>query len=478
MAKTTLDLVKISNDFIKEVLFNAFDYVVYIKPGLTKEETEWITSSIYESDTKITLILEKGIGPFYKGLAEPKSLEIIKNNLDLLDTRFVDKIDICVLLVDDFGLIFNPITATDINEPGDFFNAVLLTGDMVDLLRYRICGIEAYKDNQISNIVEPEVFGKDEIVIDSLVNSIGSIESVLEEYDSSPYNIVELLNIEWKDSADDREKASAIIENTINELKKDPPLELKTIEEYKYYIDNFELLKSRFTGVNLSRKSINLDSFYEVLRNSSSKLKSSWSILGKEDLSIQLNNKLFLECQKSLYEKYEGYITDGGKHGKVIHKDIIKAVVEELYDLLDDYKKFLLLGNNIGNENRFFRMIEKLDDNGNIRQQLDKSKYELIEYLSKQIKDIWDISEEMKRIAWQVFKKYKDKLISEEDAVFQFIEIYVAKVLKFPDLDDIISKIDLQPDIYGITEYLLKRNSELVLKLQNLENIKKQQFDL
>jgi len=93
----------------------------------------------------------------------------------------------------------------------------------------------------------------------------------------------------------DAEETTKEISQTIEKLKKNPPIDPTRLRKITVYRNNYKLLKYQVKGVKLKNKSVSLRPFNNLFPELDVRLKASWRAFTKKDTEKVREVALFLK---------------------------------------------------------------------------------------------------------------------------------------------------------------------------------------
>jgi len=241
------------------------------------------------------------------------------------------------------------------------------------------------------------------------------------------------------------------IAKTIASLEENPAVDPSQLRKISIYRNKYKIVHQKISGVKIERKSLNLNQFYTLLPASTDKLHSSWTIFRKKDLDDLNVTKQFWRELKKVEDKYAGSLLDAGRFGKLLEIKKKTNYLEDMTQLVVEFKAYL--GGELGptGKNRFFRKGK--NQKKSLAEILSNSRRELEEYLVSLCPET-DIFMEM---IFHHNPQFRDLVgvYSKKAIIEQFVHRFVVDRLKFIDVDDIIGSINVTVDLYDISDELM-----------------------
>ncbi|HQO21014.1 MAG TPA: hypothetical protein PLA03_11715 [Acidobacteriota bacterium] len=362
------------------------------KPGYYSEEIAAVKEILENSDCRCNLFIEEGDGPVRLGLGDVGALKEIDNLLDSIGFAVADSIRLSVILVDDMALFYVP-AALKWEEEKDadkltFPNGIMMTG----------CWVDSIYDIYLSRMPAPDILD----------------------------NIIPFKNctVPPMDTEGGRKKN----EEAIKKLDEDKPVDPMNLQKFRFYKNNYKIVRINCTGTSISRKTISLERFNKLFGGKYNRLRSSWNAIDVKD-AVRLTKLADPKKEIEAIKKRYGVIS-AGRFGGLIKKEK-KNKLEKLLQLLE---------NSVRSQNRrckgFKSFLKEL------KIVLEVSEKELVNYLERQITNDED--------ALRNFRKHN----------VLGMEYFVWYKLKFPTVSDIIDSFSIKMDIYDISDELLQHNED------------------
>lgn len=431
-----MSFVKVTTEDILEFIDLAKDRIIFIKPAFMKNEVETLLKVVNHNGLLCNLFMESGDKAIRYGFGETAALKLLNENIGKLNIQIADRIRIGVLVVDDKALVYMPNISfieeesVELKFPNGFLFNETFTKEIVNEFTLKEDNSEIIK--RIENGIVKRV--------DNVLILPGGF--------TTRYNHSDVKND---------------LENSLEKLDSNPAVDPANLTKISFYRNNYKIFKMQINGVRIENKRINLKPFYSMLPEVNEKLKSSWNIFSLDDIESLQDTKIFERELNKILDEYKNYIFNAGRFGFIIDvkkKETFKAAVTKL---TEDFKEYLA-GNSdsevqnrfaINNDNKNDHIIVKKD----LKTVLDESREQLEEHLLKLCPD----SDEFLN---RVFGEYRHlkrnyELDGDTDIIFkEYIDLFVMNKLRFIDVEDIISKIDVKIDYYDISDEMIFNNED------------------
>ena len=244
----------------KETLFNflqkARKRIVIAKPGYFKEEVEALIEIVRSRKIECNVFIDPSDNAVRFGFGETEALKIIKDQGSMLHCQTASHIRMSVVIVDDQALIYVPVALAWENESkeSDYPNGIIGGQEFADVV---------FNEFVLQKKAPP--VPEDEKIFQETV--IKQIEEVA---------------------------TKAQLEQSIEKLTKNPPVDPSKLEEFTFYRNNFKILKTEIRGVKIDNKSISLRPFTRLLPKIDKRLKNSWQVFTREEVENLEVHKAFL----------------------------------------------------------------------------------------------------------------------------------------------------------------------------------------
>lgn len=436
LGEEQIKFVSVTDNYLLSFIKAVKEKIIIAKPAYRVEEIETILNEVENKNINCKLFLELDEGSIREGLGEAESLELIRENFEILNAQVIDKVKMVIVVVDNKSLIYSPIVSL---HEEDLFKETIPNG--------------------------------------LLVNSIITEQIIMELFNNEKELSIKgeklLLFLKSELSKDKCTNIEESIVKTINRLRINPPIGITRLRRVNFYRNNYKLVKIQSIGIRIKNKKISLRPFIRMLENQDEREARSWNIFSAEDLKKLGDTKLFYSELKKIIENF---LLDAGRFGYILNIYRKQEFDKEINKLKVEFLEFIKGENKDNKSNRFYRIIKfansKTEDN--LESILDNSRELLTNYLLK-------ISEKDKRMENEIYKKDRllllernEKNLSEEEVRKIFIKRYITNTLKFPTSKDIIDRIDVKVDYFDISDELISDNKDFkkVLNKHNTHNIK------
>jgi hypothetical protein len=403
-----VQFVTVSRETFMEFLDKAQNRIIIAKAGYFKTEIEKIVSLINDRKIHCKLYVDTEENAVRFGFGEQSALELIKKKIDILNVQNVERIRLSIVIVDEDILFYFPAALSWESDP--------------------------------EKLVFPNGFMGYKCVTDDILKQMEGEENTM----NMGYNPFEICKIPQKKEKEVEQDLS----ETINNLKKNPPINPSISQKTTFYRNNYKLLKITVNGVEIKNKMLSLKSFNKKLHKVSENLKSSWRVFSPSDIKEVKEIKDFKKKKDSLLRestcdaKRFGYFINMQSKQKL--EEDINAAKEELIE-------------NLKKQQSVEELQSSDNNNSSIADLLKKSRNGLIDHLVSvaEREDNIDGLFDMDRT---LLRSYKDRKISKKDALCRVIETNVCDTIKFPEVDEIIECINVHYDYYDISNELIDDN--------------------
>lgn len=400
--------------------------IIFAKPAFLKQEVKFLYDAVKEKSVYCNLYMEAGDAAIRYGFGETSALEFINEKFGAFSVHTADRIRIAILIVDDKALVYMPNLAFIEEEASElsFPNGFMCNEDIT---------------KEIVNQFEEKTSNND--VVEKVENVI-----------LLPGGYIPLL---------DSVVVNSSIKESIKSLKDNPAPDPAKLKKVQFYRNNYKILKMQICGVRIENKKINLRSFYNLLPEVNKRLRSSWNILESKDIDELQDTKSFERELKKIKDNYKEYLFDAGRFGSIIDVRKKSEFEEEINKLKEDYKKYL--GKNADEEvKERFGIVDSNEDSSktDLETLLKKSREELEEHLLKQCIGNIQFLNKVFNECRHLKEKNNNEGMSQEEVLKEYINIFVMDKLKFTDIDEIISKIDIKLDWFDLSDELIFNNND------------------
>ncbi len=408
-----VQFVTVSRETFLEFLDAAQNRIIIAKAGYFEAEIKKLISLINERKIHCKLYVDTDDNTVRFGYGEQSALDLINKNIGILNVQNVERIRLSIVIVDENMLFYSPAALSWESEP--------------------------------EKLVFPNGFIGHKCVTDDILKQIeGETNNTNVDYPS--VNPFEICPIPQKN----KEEVKQELSKTIDNLKKNPPVDPSILQKTTFYRNNYKLLKITVNGVNIKDKILSLKFFNDKISKVNENLKSSWRVFAPSDIKeVKAINDFNEEKDQLLHEstcnaKRFGYFINTQFKQK-FEKDMNTAKEK----LIDNLKKQQSAEELQNSDNR----------NPSIADLLKESRTKLIDYLvsvAKQeeinnIEGLFDMDRTLLR-------RYKDGEIEKEEALSQVIETIVDDIIQFLEVEEIINHINVQYDYYDISNELIEDN--------------------
>jgi hypothetical protein len=397
----------------KETLFNflqtAKKRIVIAKPGYFKEEVEALIEIVHSRNIECNVFIDPSDNAVRFGFGEIEALKIIKDQGSMLHCQTASHIRMSVVIVDDQALIYVPVALAWENESQEF--------------------------DYPNGIIGGQEFAKvvfDEFILQEKAPPIPEDQKIFQE------TVIKQIN---------EIATQAQLEQSIEKLTKNPPVDPSKLEEFTFYRNNFKILKTEIRGVKIENKSISLRPFTRLLPKIDKRLKNSWQVFTREEVKNLEGHKTFLRDVNKVwtYQIEKRNLFNIQRHGHLIRTPA-KGEFEK--QLKEQKEKFM----------QALKSEEEAKDDGNLSGILLRSKKDLIAYIFTNIKTIeesWHYLFKHNKILFREFQKAQT--VQVKDEIFKkVIESFVQEELHFPEIDNLIEAVDIKCDYYDVSDELLR----------------------
>lgn len=403
------------------LLRQAQQRIVIAKPAYFVEEIEAILETIKSKRVSVSLFMEVGTESIRRGLGEQKALEQIGSNIALLGVQTVPRINAGVVVVDDKVAVFSP-QALDPNRPEDeqmFPDGIMggknIARQLLDNLRQPNTQLPLQAKSHVVPFPTPQVMK------------------------APPSEVVQQ------------------IQRATQELTDNPPVDPKELRKVTFYRNSFKLVKVTVYGIKIRNLKISLKPFNQLLSTVNEHLLTSWVLFKPEEVSKMESIALF---ESKMREVLENFTYDAGRFGFIIavtSKKDFKATVRSLEEQYTDFMK----GEVTNIEENAFACAQTNQAAGGVAlgEYLEESRSELQKHMLKVCENDPSF---MDRV-WgdrRLVRLYGKVRNGEALARTEFIEQLIANNLKFPNEQELISRIQVKLDYYDISDELLTQNTD------------------
>jgi len=401
--------VKVTKDTLINFLHKANKRIVIAKPGYFKEEVEALIKIAESGKIACNVFIDPSDIAVRFGFGETEALKIIKDKGSMLHCQTASHIRMSVVIVDDQALIYVPVALAWESESKevDYPNGII--------------GGQKFADVVVN-----------EFILQKKAPPLPEDQKIFQE------TIIKQIE----------EAATKVqLEQSIEKLTKNPPVDPSKLEEFTFYRNNFKILKTEVRGVKIDNKSISLRPFTRLLPKIDKRLKNSWQVFTREEVeNLKVHKQFLADLSKVWTEQTEKRnLFNIQRHGHLIRTPTKGEFEKQLKEQKDKFIKSL-------------KSEEAATDDGSLSGILLRSRKELIEYIVtniREIKESWPYLFKHNKILYREFQKAGSGQMKDE--IFKrVIESFVQEELHFPEIDDLIGAIDIKCDYYDVSDELLR----------------------
>ena len=404
-----VQFIKVTKESALSFLGEAKNRIVIAKAGYFVDEIEKLLAQA-RKDVRCDLYVDTDENSVRYGFGEQAALELINTNLELLNVQSANYIRMAIIIVDDAVMVYSPVALSweEVPEKIDFPNGF--------------------------------IGGK------ALANSL------LRQMEGEPIEInIEGMNIAIQTCPVIQKAPKEIkqeIETTISVLKENPPVDPAELRKTTFYRHKYKLLKMTLHGVRIKNKSISLRPFNNMFPKSNLRLKSSWSVLTREDVEnlVAINDFLMRVCAVTAKHTF-----DARRYGTLIElkntRHLENCIAFLVYELVDG-----LMSEGKYNDNQGKAPVRK-----SLVDLLKESRTALIDHLYPQAIEENRCRSQLFANDQTLYRQMQDGKIYEKDAIKQAVETYVDHRLNFPKAQEMIDLIHVEFDYYDISDELLAK---------------------
>jgi hypothetical protein len=250
----------------------------------------------------------------------------------------------------------------------------------------------------------------------------------------------------------------AKIEETIEILQKNKPVNPTQLRKTAMYRNLFKLLKIEVVGANVRTKSISLRPFNKFFKNRDERLKSSWQVFTPTEVkSLSALTEIYSRIEDM---KEDFNIRQLGRFGNLMDLSKKDEFEKKIKFLIKEFK-----GVAETHIDKKPDLALKLEIN------LRNSRKALADYLFSLL-----INDESALFAFkqnnpEIFRSLcllkPDLKNNLEEELKNGLEVYIETKLKFPNEKSILEAIDIKLDYYDISDELLNENPDFQNLLDN-----------
>jgi len=416
------NLVFVNSATLKVFLAKAQKRIIFAKASFFKDEVEILIDLIKQKNIRCELFFEPEDKTVRYGFGEADALKLIRDKKDLFTIKFVNNIRMAMLMIDNNTLLFSPTALSWEIEPGEtsFPNGMFFGPEVTEKILKQM-DFENMPE-EISNII-PFSFIKTKI----------------------------------SDQAENDKKLDEMIYN----LDKNPPVDPARLRNILVYRNIFKIVQREIRGINIERKSVNLNPFKKYLSPGIdvTRLRSGWSVINKKDIQ---NIEIFKKYLEKFENLFNDYTIPAGRFGAIIETKNIK----ELEKTIDDNKK------------EYIQNLKNANNSESLKNILEKSKKELIVYLfsivEKNNDSIYAILSNNLPIKRRVLSGEIDKNTATKEIINDIID----SEMVFPVIDDFIKDFKIIVDYYDVSDELLNDvDFDNIIKKSKIKDSIREYFD-
>ena len=404
-----VEFVNVSRETLLRFLETAKNRIIIAKAGYFETEIKKLLLLISEHDIYCKLYVDTDDNAVRFGYGEQSALDIINSNIDTLNVQNVERIRLSIVIVDEDMLLHSPAALSRESEP--------------------------------EKLVFPNGFIGHKCVTPDILALIEGGESNT-NVDYNRLNPFEICPIHQKK----KEEVKQELSKTIDNLKKNPPIDPSILQKTTFYRNNYKLLKITVSGVDIKNKMLSLKLFNNKISNVSENLKSSWRVFTPSDIKEVKEVNDFNKKKDSLLREYT---CDAKRFGYFINIQLMQKLEEGI----NTAKKNLI--ENLKKQQSAEELQNSDNKNPSLANLLKKSRKGLLDHLvsvaerENDIEGLFDMDRTL-------FRRYEKREIGKEEAMSQVIETIVDDVIHFPEVDEIIERINVQYDYYDISNELIE----------------------
>ncbi len=401
--------VKVTKATLFNFLQKANKRIVIAKPGYFKEEIEALIKIVHSKNIACNVFIDPSDNAVRFGFGETEALKIIKDQGAMLHCQTASHIRMSVVIVDDQALIYVPVALAWENESkeSDYPNGIIGGQEFADVV---------FNEFVLQKKVPPVPDDK-KIFQETVIKQIEAVAT------------------------------KAQLEQSIEKLTKNPPVDPSKLEEFTFYRNNFKILKTEIRGVKIENKSISLKPFTRLLPKIDKRLKNSWQVFTRDEVeNIEVHRKFLADIDKVWIDQIKkGNLFDIQRHGHLIRTPAKDEFEKQLKEQKDKFIQSL-------------KSEETPKDDGSFSGILLKSKKELIAYIFTNIREIqetWAQLFKHNKILYRTFQK-EQTAQGKDEILKMVVESFVQEELHFPEIDDLVGAIDIKFDYYDVSDELLR----------------------
>jgi len=442
--------VKVNDDTLIEFLAKAKERIIIAKAGYKCCEVETLIELAAEGGVECKVYLDPGENSVRWGFGEAEALQELQKNCDLLNLQAADRIRMSIVIVDDSALIYTPVALSWETEPKDLkFPNGFIGGREVT---------EALLRQMDAPAVKP----------------------------AKPDNVIPFPGCCIPKKAP--EETAKEISETLEKLKKNPPVDPAKLRQITVYRNNYKLLKCQIKGVKLKTKSISLRPFNRLVPDLDAHLKASWMAFTQRDLENIREISLFMGAIDAILLKHTlnvgrfGYLIKTN-YREAFEKAIGKEKEEFLYALkLKPGEKPKTPETKYVSPPESPRQMElaigkEKDEKVGLATLIEKSKAALKDYMSKVIEGNPAVVDALLAKEKALLSMLKRGKIDLNEVLPGLLDTFIWDKIRFPSASDLIERMDVTLDYYDVSSELLYENDDFKNALQELKESKDPEID-
>jgi hypothetical protein len=416
--------VKVTKDTLLNFLWKAEKRIVIAKPGYFKGEVEALIEIVQKKCVECNLFVDPNENAVRFGFGDTEALKVIKKHGSILHCQTAKDIRMSVVIVDDQALIYMPVALAWENESEEltYPNALIGGKEFADTI-------------------------SDQFVLQKKIPPLPDEKKVFQD---AVFEKIE-------------EAATKVaIEQSIQKLTDNPPVDPSKLKEFTFYRNNFKILKTEIRGVKIENKSISLRPFTKLLPKIDKRLKNSWQVFTRDEVeNLEVHKKFLADIGKVWMDQIEKRnLFNIQRYGHLIRTSE-KAEFEK--QLIEQKDKFI----------QSLKSEKTPKDDGSLPTILMRSRKDLIDYIFTNIRAIeesWSYLFKHNKILYREFQKAQSDQ-GKDEILKKVVESFVQEELHFPGIDDIIEAVDIKCDYYDVSDELL-RDDEFsnILEIQDLHD--------
>ncbi|WP_261303972.1 hypothetical protein [Paenibacillus andongensis] len=424
---SSLQFASVTDKGIEEFLKQAQKRIIFVKPAYYKWEIDLVLNIIEKRQVYCELYVEKNDSAIRAGFGDTHALKMINENRNLLHPQLKDCIRMAIIVVDNRTLFYMP-KITFLDE---------------DSYQYNFPN-GLYGDMDITKLVLDK-FPVTEIDIPEMEEY--QIPFELERIESSHQEVIE-----------------KEIDDTLRKLEGNPPVDPNKLKRIHFYRNNYKLLKIQLRGIKIENRKINIKPFYKLLSESQERLNNSWDVFLQQDVKELEDMSIF---QVEIQKINSKYLFDAGRFGYLVRTNNKHEYSSKMQGVKQEFIAFVQ--GNPGTDNRFVNTVEGQDKDTHenkitfktgIDSILIKSRSELAKHLKKESANDDGFFQRILNQYRSIKRIYEHKQLDKVQAIEKAIDMYIDDQLKFPQVDEILERIDVILDYYDLSDELIYENED------------------